>query len=48
MQYHSNSGKEEELGLYLKIVTLYKQKLGGNSKCAEAGVVTAHGAYGNR
>ncbi|KAM5242541.1 D-aminoacyl-tRNA deacylase 2 [Hipposideros larvatus] len=48
MQYHSNSGKEEGLQLYTQFVTLCEKELAANDKCAEAGVVVAHGTYGNR
>lgn len=48
MQYHSNSGKEEGLELYSQFVSLCEKALAANSKCAEAGVVVAHGTYGNR
>lgn len=46
MQYHSNSGKEEEL--YSQFVTLCEKELVVHSKCAEAGVVVEHGTYGNK
>lgn len=48
MQYHSNSGKEEGLGLYSQFVTLCEKEVAANSKCVEAGVVVEHGTYGNR
>lgn len=48
MQYHANSGKEEGLALYSQFVSLCEKALASNSKCAEAGVVVAHGTYGNR
>ncbi|XP_069494570.1 D-aminoacyl-tRNA deacylase 2 [Ambystoma mexicanum] len=48
VQYHTNVGKEQGLGLFTQLILQCRQQLSGNPTWEEAGTVLHHGTYGNR